>query len=264
MKKIKTGKVYYFRTKEAYCDFMKTAENQGYRWASGHKPTKWSSYEKDFSKNDRCILTWDFDNDKVITCDSLWGWDDAILWEVENEPPTIVEHLIRGNKTIVKLSNGKVGVARCHPDDKFDIYEGLRVATARAYGKPVEEPKEEPKKDVLKVKCVQARGFGAFRFTEGKVYERVNGVLIDDTGDEWNRSCKDSDPTIWKIYSTKFELYEEPEETAPAIVGVPINWDCGNTLDENVYNLTVIVRRLCCATNAVIDRVNSFKGGTNE
>lgn len=53
----------------------------------------------------------------------------------EEAPPVIVEHLIRGNKTIVKLSNGKVGVARCNPEDAFDVFEGLRQAAARAYGK---------------------------------------------------------------------------------------------------------------------------------
>lgn len=53
----------------------------------------------------------------------------------EEGQPVIVEHLIRGNKTIVKLSNGKVGVARCNPEDVFDVFEGLRQAAARAYGK---------------------------------------------------------------------------------------------------------------------------------
>ena len=242
MKKIKTGKVYYFRTKEAYCDFMKTAENQGYRWASGHKPTKWSSYEKDFSKNDRCILTWDFDNDKVITCDSLWGWDDAILWEVENEPPTIVEHLIRGNKTIVKLSNGKVGVARCHPDDEFDIYEGLRVATTRAYGKPV----EEPKKDVLRVVCVSSTS--PIDFAVGKVYERINGILTDDRDFNWEDTCRNDDPTKWTIHMAKFELYEEPAEEPAGTISL--------SLDSSYVDLGQRVKRLETAVIALTGRVN--------
>lgn len=57
----------------------------------------------------------------------LEGYDDC--------KPTIVEHLVRGNKTIVKLSDGKVGVAKCNPEDTFDVYEGLTLALARAYGK---------------------------------------------------------------------------------------------------------------------------------
>lgn len=85
----------------------------------------------------------------------------------EDTAPTITEHLIRGNKTIVKLSNGKVGIAQCSPEDKFDVYEGLRVATARAYGREVDEPKkEEPKFKVWdRVKCRDG-GFG-----EGTIVE---------------------------------------------------------------------------------------------
>lgn len=79
---------------------------------------------------------------------SIWVTGKDLELDKE-ETPTITEHLIRGYKTIVKLSNGKVGIAQCSPEDKFDVYEGLRVATARAYGKEIEEPKkEEPKFEV--------------------------------------------------------------------------------------------------------------------
>lgn len=66
----------------------------------------------------------------------------------------ITEHVIDGKKTIVKLSNGNVGIAKCSPDDEFDEYEGLRIATARAYGKepfPKAEEKKNPKNEPFKV-----------------------------------------------------------------------------------------------------------------
>lgn len=66
----------------------------------------------------------------------------------------ITEHVIDGKKTIVKLSNGNVGIAKCSPDDEFDEYEGLRIATARAYGKepfPKAAEKENPKNEPFKV-----------------------------------------------------------------------------------------------------------------
>lgn len=73
-----------------------------------------------------------------------WYWYcGAIACKVADEQPIVVEHLIRDNKTIVKLSNGKVGVAKCAPEDKFDICEGLRLATERAYGK--REPAKKAK-----------------------------------------------------------------------------------------------------------------------
>lgn len=69
-------------------------------------------------------------------------------------PVTITEHLISGNKTIIKLSNGNVGISKCDPADKFDEVVGAVIATLRAYGKNVEdfakeftdcEQKEKPK-----------------------------------------------------------------------------------------------------------------------
>lgn len=74
-----------------------------------------------------------------------WSWYPEMIAE-KVEYPTIVEHLIRGNKTIVKLSNGKVGVAECSPEDEFDYYEGLRIATARAYGKDEVKEIDRPAK----------------------------------------------------------------------------------------------------------------------
>lgn len=59
--------------------------------------------------------------------------------KVEDDSVVIKEHLIRGNKTIVKLSNGKVGIAECNPEDKFDSAIGASIATLRAYGKNVQD-----------------------------------------------------------------------------------------------------------------------------
>lgn len=66
---------------------------------------------------------------------AVWYWHPHMIDCKADEPATIEMHIIRGNKTIVRLSNGKVGIARCNPQDSFDVYEGLRIATARAYGK---------------------------------------------------------------------------------------------------------------------------------
>lgn len=83
--------------------------------------------------------------DKGEHCGIGWCWDHRMIAE-KVEYPIIVEHLIRGNKTIVKLSNGKVGVAKCSPEDEFDYYEGLRIATARAYGKDEFKEVDRPAK----------------------------------------------------------------------------------------------------------------------
>ena len=92
------------------------------------------------------------DKDAIHIVDNIdYRYSYDVIAEKVFEYPTIVMHLIRGDKTIVKLSNGKVGIAKCSPEDQFDVYEGLRIATARAYGK---EPFETEKvKEVKRVPC---------------------------------------------------------------------------------------------------------------
>lgn len=113
------------------------------------------------------------------------AWKDA--------HPTIVEHLVKDRKTIVKLSNGKVGVAVCSPDDKFDIYEGLRLATERAYGKTEPYKKPEAVKEVNReakvgeyIKIVKANPFLA-DYKNGQIFKVIgdsaasNVVLVSNT-----------------------------------------------------------------------------------
>ena len=67
----------------------------------------------------------------------------------------IVDHRIEGNVIKVILDGGRKGVAKCSPDDKFNLAFGTALAVARAYGdketeakllaEPSEPVKEEPK-----------------------------------------------------------------------------------------------------------------------
>lgn len=76
---------------------------------------------------------------------------------------------------------GKTGVARCHPNDKFDFYYGAGLAIERLTGyKSEAEPEpaitHEPEYYSGKVICVKSRG----SFTVGKVYIIKDGIIIDD------------------------------------------------------------------------------------
>lgn len=63
--------------------------------------------------------------------------------------------IVNKNAVIVKLDDGRKGIAKCSPDDKFNISFGTALAVARAYGdketeakllaEPSEPVKEEPK-----------------------------------------------------------------------------------------------------------------------
>lgn len=66
-----------------------------------------------------------------------------------------ITHIVNKNTVIVKLRDGRKGVAKCSPDDKFNLAFGTALAVARAYGdketeakllaEPSEPVKEEPK-----------------------------------------------------------------------------------------------------------------------
>ena len=67
----------------------------------------------------------------------------------------IKKHIVNKNTVIVILGNGKRGVAKCNPADKFNLAFGTALAVARAYGdketeaklltEPSEPVKEKPK-----------------------------------------------------------------------------------------------------------------------
>ena len=68
------------------------------------------------------------------------------------EDGQIITHIVNKNAVIVELDDGRKGVAKCNPADKFSPAFGTALAVARAYGdketesKLLAEPvKEEPK-----------------------------------------------------------------------------------------------------------------------
>lgn len=67
----------------------------------------------------------------------------------------IAEHIITPEAVIIKLDDGRKGIAKCNPTDKFNLAFGTALAVARAYGdketeakllaEPAEPVKEKPK-----------------------------------------------------------------------------------------------------------------------
>lgn len=67
----------------------------------------------------------------------------------------IQKHIVNKNVVVIKLGDGRKGVAKCNPSDKFNLAFGTALAVARAYGdketeakllaEPAKEVKEEPK-----------------------------------------------------------------------------------------------------------------------
>lgn len=83
------------------------------------------------------------------------------VFEVDERYFDLVEYtqnmlrIVNKNAVIVKLGDGRKGIAKCSPDDKFNLAFGTALAVARAYGdketeakllaEPSEPVKEEPK-----------------------------------------------------------------------------------------------------------------------
>lgn len=67
----------------------------------------------------------------------------------------IQKHIVNKNTAVVILQDGRKGIAKCGPDDKFNLAFGTALAVARAYGdketeakllaEPSEPVKEKPK-----------------------------------------------------------------------------------------------------------------------
>ena len=54
-----------------------------------------------------------------------WNWTDEMLEDVED-----ITILVKNNKVIAKMGD-KVGIAKCSPEDEFDIFTGARLAIDR-------------------------------------------------------------------------------------------------------------------------------------
>jgi hypothetical protein len=66
---------------------------------------------------------------KCVNEDSYEKAVEKMYIETMDENTYIVK--VKGDTTTVINKNGDVGVATCHPDDKFDIVEGFKYAMQR-------------------------------------------------------------------------------------------------------------------------------------
>ena len=78
----------------------------------------------------------------------------------------------------------------------------------------IERKIEEKKPDILRARCVESKNPD---FTAGKVYERINGVMVDDRGHEFRELCRANDLKNWAFTAVKFEL-ADAKERYPQIV----------------------------------------------
>lgn len=179
MEKIKENTVYIVKTKEEDIWFRQWTNEQGYKWRSGNSllDLTYFDYEistvgyigykistkhriidcslyltdcsdiicvKDLMRKESKNMNWkDFCVDASTLEEALEKWKKGLTVskEEENVPDYTVK--IVGNKTVVTRKDGKVGEARCNPEDKFDVAEGIRIAIDRINVQDVDVTAEE-------------------------------------------------------------------------------------------------------------------------
>ena len=162
-------------------------EKEGYRWRTGQKPTQWKIPE--FVGK----LYLNVHEERFITYD-----DDFVLFELISAKEFLGENncivVYRNGVETVALDKetGKRAVVKCHPDDEYDFYTGAKLAFERLTGDKKEQPKQLYNGKVVYV-GVNDEIFDT-GFTTGKIYEFVDGIVIDD--DRIKRPIKGSRPPI--------------------------------------------------------------------
>ncbi len=122
-----------------------------------------------------------------------YTWDERGLIAA-NDTITIEHH---GQKVVAKMGK-KVGVAKCAPEDEFDMFEGSLIALKRLFGRQAEEVKPTLKKGNI-VKVIKDDDWIP-KDTIGRV-EKVNNerILVKHT-DKYGHDAS------WWISSDKCEL----------------------------------------------------------
>ena len=145
--KIEINRAYFVPTQELEDDFLKRAEEQGFLWGSGKKPSEFGYHIT--SQSALCICT---GKDKAIyfaPMSSVLSWSDIEIVEWEIEKPKPKPEIIRlGNLKIVFngdytiVTDGRfTGKAKRNPADEYDAVVGLKAAVERY---------EKSKKDYFK------------------------------------------------------------------------------------------------------------------
>lgn len=135
--KIEKGKAYFVPTQELEDDFLKQAEEQGWLWRSGHRPTEYKIHES--SQSDLCICTESFKRIYFDSVPNVLRKTALQITEWKMEKPKSKPEIIRlGNLKIVFngdytiVTDGRfTGKAKRNPADEYDAVVGLKLAAER-------------------------------------------------------------------------------------------------------------------------------------
>jgi hypothetical protein len=129
-------------------------------------------------------------------------------WLDKEEGKTTPIITVDGNKTTVKLPDGREGVARCNPCDKFDIIEGIRVALDDIERKSVVKLSDE---EVMYLKVAKKAGANYVRvdkwnLSKNDIYMTVHAELGDENYEDNVKLYFEDDKLFTSLKNGKFYL----------------------------------------------------------
>lgn len=148
----------------------------------------------------------------LIKEDNGYGWvfseqmfEPGVFAETKHSPKKTTSTsgskvtVYREGKKVIAIdeASGKTGVARCHPEDRFDFFIGAEIALTR-----LKAECEKPEYYSGEIVCTKAVGHG---LTTGKIYTVEDGKFVDDEGDTHGRiypytSFKDLADQHWSSF----------------------------------------------------------------
>lgn len=192
---------------QEYKKLMLHLEKLGYKWNACLKlPTQLNHYKESARINTIFVYL----KEKVITYSHYFEADDDIsvfefikrypLQKKQKKPNKDLIVIYRnGDKVVAKNKvTGKIGEAKCHPNDEFDFNIGARLAFDRLMDSKDEKIEDKEQYFSGKVVCLS----NVIGFTKGKIYEFVNGKTVDD--DQDTRPLYDRVRDINDIYNGAF------------------------------------------------------------
>lgn len=176
----------------------------GYRWSSSLKlPTEYNPFDKTNAKT-----LYVYSDDKMIAYSLILEGTVSVSDFIKSNPlqkkqkkpnKDLIVIYRNGDKVVAKNKvTGKIGEAKCHPNDEFDFNIGARLAFDRLMDSKDEKIEDKEQYFSGKVVCLS----NVIGFTKGKIYEFVNGKTVDD--DQDTRPLYDRVRDINDIYNGAF------------------------------------------------------------
>ena len=113
-------------------------------------------------------------------------WTDEMFEPVAETCNKKIVITTDGTKTLARLYEGnkvvKTAMAKCSPEDTFDFATGARLAFERLR-ESEETERAKPQLKYYSGKDVCTHRGADDGYTVGKIYEFVNGTVVDDDGD---------------------------------------------------------------------------------